>query len=359
MRKGICSLVMLLSLVLVVAGCGNGGSKEAASPDASQAPVASPSTAAESASASNGELPPPEKSKLTLRLNWKFKGEFAPFFVTKSKGIFEKYGLDVEVLEGTSSVQTLQVVSQNKDDIGVTSTVEPLQGVEKGMGVKIIASYMSRSPIQILSFSDNPIATPKDLEGKTLATSISSTFTNVYDQFLSVNGVDGSKVKLVKVETGARNTLFLNKEVDGVAVFSTNEYPMFEQKLGEKLTPLYTADFGFDIAGLTLVASDKFLQDNPNTTKRLLAALSEGFQYTFDHPEEAAQIAKGIFPDTVDEKLTVEQIKRTAELAIFGDKPIGWLNEDNLKNTADVLTNSGMLKAAPNPSDYYTNEFFQ
>ncbi|MBP1977625.1 ABC transporter substrate-binding protein [Cohnella thailandensis] len=357
MRKAFCSLVVLLSLVLVFVGCGNGETKETSRSETSQAPSASPSS--ESATASTGELPPPEKSKLTLRLNWKFKGEFAPFFVTKSKGIFEKYGLDVDVLEGTSSVQTLQVVSQNKDDIGVTSTVEPLQGVEKGMGVKIIASYMSRSPIQILSFSDNPINTPKDLEGKTLATSISSTFTNVYDQFLSVNGVDASKVKLVKVETGARNTLFLNKEVDGVAVFSTNEYPMFEEKLGQKLTPLYMADFGFDIAGLTLVASDKFLQDNPNATKRLLAALAEGFRYTFDHPEEAARIAKGIFPDTVDEKLTAEQIKRTAELAIFGDKPIGWLDEDNLKKTAEVLANSGMLKEAPNPSDYYTNGFFQ
>src|SRR5690606_4490880 len=108
-------------------------------------------------------LPAPEKKKLTLRLNWKFKGEFAPFYVTKEKGIFEKYGLDVDVLEGSGSVAVLQVIAENREEIGVTSAVEPIQGVELGMPVKIIASYMSKSPIMILSHADTPVRSPKDL----------------------------------------------------------------------------------------------------------------------------------------------------------------------------------------------------
>lgn len=351
MRKWMMTSAVILVIFLFGSACGNSGSTGGG---ANQQSTTS-SEPVVNTDAPSLEL---EKKKITIRLNWKFKGEFTPFYVTKEKGIFEKYGLEVEVLEGTSSVQTLQVVSQNKDDIGVTSTVEPIQGVEKGMGVTMIASYMSRSPIMILSYGDKPIRTPKDLEGKTLATSISSTFTSVYDKFLEVNGVDSSKVKTVKVETGARNTLFLNREVDGVAVFSTNEYPMFEQKQGEKLETLYMADYGFDIAGLTLVAGNQFLKDNPNTTKALLAAVNEGFNYTIEHPEESAAIMKRLFPDTVDEALTAEQIKRTGELAIFDDKPFGFINETNISQTIDVLYNSGMIKTKKQAVDYYTNDYF-
>lgn len=369
MRKTLGWMFSLLLLAVSVSACGQGsGSGGSASPSpssnatagaASGSPDASVSASPDASGASDVNMPPPEKTKLTIRLNWKFKGEFTPFYVTKQKGLFEKYGLDVDVLEGTSSVQTLQVLSQNAEEIGVTSTVEPIQGIEKGMPVKMIASYMSRSPMVILSYPDNPVKAPKDLEGKSIASSVSSTFTNVYDKFLEKNGVDKSKVKLVKVETGARNTLFLNREVDAIAVFSTNEYPMFESKLGTELVPLYTADYGFDLAGLTLTAGTKFLEENPNTAKRVLAALNEGFAYTIQHPEEAAQMMKGLFPDTVDEALTVEQIKRTGELAVLKDKPFGWISEDNIAKTVDVLYNSGLIKKKLATGDYFTNQYFE
>ncbi|MGO4372387.1 ABC transporter substrate-binding protein [Paenibacillus sp. 2TAB19] len=341
----------LLAVTLVATACGGNSGNE-------PKPAATNPAAAEVSADENGiTIGAPEKTKVTLRLNWKFKGEFAPFFVTKEKGIFEKYGLDVEVLEGTSSVQTLQVLSQNKEDIGVMSTAEPMQGIEQGMPVKIIASYMSRSPIILLSYPDNPIKTPADLEGKSIASSISSTFTSLYDKFIEHNGVDGSKVKLVKMETGARNTAFLNKEVDAVAVFSTNEFPMFNKKLGIELQPMYLADYGFDVAGLTLAANNKFLADNPNTAKRFLAAVNEGFKYTIDNPEEAAAIAKKLFPDTVDEELTVMQIQRTGELAVLEGKPFGWVSEENITHTSSVLFESGLIKKQLPATDYFTNEY--
>jgi ABC-type nitrate/sulfonate/bicarbonate transport system substrate-binding protein len=346
-RFGLSAL--MIAATLIVSAC---GSKEAAVATSTSTPL--PSTA----SATGINIPAPEKTKVTLRLNWKFKGEFTPFFITKEKGIFEKYGLDVDVLEGTSSVQTMQVISQNKDDVGVTSTVEPMQGIEKGMPVKVIASYMARSPIIILSHPDNPIQSPKDLEGKKLAASTSSTFTSVYEKFLQHNKVDAGKVQLIKLETGARNALFLNKEVDGVAVFSTNELPMFEKKLNMKLVPMYMADYGFDISGLTLIAGNKFLESNPNTAKRLLAAIDEGFRYTVANPEESAKIIKGIFPDTVDEALTVEQIIRTGELAVFKDNPYGWVNNVNIEATAKVLQESGLIEQKLDTANYFTNEYF-
>ncbi len=319
-----------------------------------------PATSESSSSQEKGttiEIPEPEKTDLTLRLNWKFKGEFTPFFVAKEKGYFEKYGLNVEVLEGNGSSQVMQVISQQNDDFGVTSTVEPSQGLAEGMPVQMIASYMNHSPIMILSHPDQPVKTPKDLEGKKIAMSTASTFTNVYDKFLEVNGVDAAKVESVKLESSARNVTFLNKDVDAVAVFSTNEYPVFEKELGVELQPLYLGDFGYDLSGLTLVSNTKFLKENPNATKRFLAAINEAFQYTIENPEESASIVKGLFPETVDEEIVIEQINRTAELADPSGNAYGWISEENIENTLNILEESGLLSVRKELDEYFTNEY--
>ncbi|MCR2805693.1 ABC transporter substrate-binding protein [Paenibacillus soyae] len=348
-------LAILLIVAMTVAGCAGGGG---ATNNGQAATGTVPSGAA---NANDGiDLPPAEKKSITLRLNWKFKGEFAPFFVTKEKGIFEKYGLDVDVLEGSGSVAVLQVVAENREEIGVTSAVEPIQGVELGMPVKIIASYMSKSPIMILSHADTPVRSPKDLEGKKLVSSSGSTFSSIYERFLEHNGTDYNKVEHMMVETSARNTLFLNKDADAVAVFSTNEYPLFEKTLGEELVPLYLADYGFDLTGLSLIANDKFLQDNPNTVKRFLAAVNEGMAYSMEHPEEAASIAKELFPEVVDEEIVIEQIKRTGELALRPEgKPFGWTDGDKMNGMVDLMLESELIEGRKSVEQYFTNDYFE
>lgn len=351
MRNLLKSMVLVLCLVLLVTACGNNNEPAASSSSAASPAAASPSEAAVT------DLPPPEKTKLVMRLNWKIKGEFVPFIVAKENGIFKKYGLDVDVFEGAGSVKTMQSVAQGTDDFGVTSSIEPMQGIEQGIKIKMIASYMTKSPLLVISYPDNPIKSPKDMEGKKVGTSANSVFAAIFDKLVSTNDADPSKAELVKVDDAAKNNLFMSKELDGIEVFATNEYPFFEDKLGIKLETMYTADFGFDIAGLMLIASDEFLAANPNTTKRFIAAVSEGYRYSFEHPEEAAAIAKKVFPEAIDEKLTIEQIKRTHELADFTGKPYGWIDESNLDTTASGLLATGLIESKKDISEYYTNEY--
>lgn len=306
-----------------------------------------------------GEIGEPEAEDVTLRLNWRFKGEFVPFFMAQEKGFFADYGLNVEVLEGNGSTNTMQTVAQGQDDFGITSTVEPTQGVGEGMPITMIASYMNRSPIMIASHSDTPVEEPKDLEGKSIAMAIASTFTNVFPHFLETNGVDGSFVELVQVEASARNGLFLNEEVDAVAIFSTNEYPIFEKELGIELTPLFLADYGFDLAGLTVIGNDRFLNENPNTTARFLAAIDEAFEYTFSNKEEAVELSAKLFPDAVDKEVTLMQLGLLEEITLFDGVPYGWMTEENIEDTLDIVEVSDLIGEQHELDTYFTNAFLE
>ncbi len=332
----------------ILAGCGDSESAKTESTE-SDAEVATEATV--------DGIGEPETTDVTLRLNWKFKGEFAPLIMTKEKGFFEEYGLNVEVLEGNGSASVMQAVAQGQEDFGITSTVEPAQGLVEGMPIKMIASYMSRSPFLIVSHPDTPVETPKDLEGKSISISISSSLTNVFPNFLQANGVDESKVKALPVETSARNSLFLNKEVEAVAIFSTNEYPVFEQQMGVDLTPLYLADYGFDLASLTIISNDKFIEENPNTVKRFLAALNKGFEYTFDHTQEAAENSAELFPEAIDVETAKGQIERLEEIALFDGVPYGWMSSENMERTLDILEESELITERFEVERYFTNEF--
>ncbi|MFC0469187.1 ABC transporter substrate-binding protein [Halalkalibacter kiskunsagensis] len=340
-------------LMVVLAACGE---SEPATTEATSTTETETETAAETASDEIG-LGEPETTDVTLRLNWKFKGEFAPLFVTKEKGFFEKYGLNVEVLEGNGAAPVMQAVAQGQEEFGITSTVEPAQGLVEGMPIKMIASYMSRSPFLIVSHPDTPVETPKDLEGKSISISISSSLTNVFPNFLKSNGVDESKVKALPVETSARNSLFLNKDVEAVAIFSTNEYPIFEEHLGVELTPLYLADYGFDLASLTVIGNEKFMEENPNTVRRFLAALNEGFEYTFENTQEAAEISAELFPEATDVETAKGQIERLKEIALFDGVPYGWMSPENMERTLDILEESELISERYELERYFTNEF--
>ncbi|KYG30565.1 ABC transporter substrate-binding protein [Alkalihalobacillus trypoxylicola] len=346
MKRNEFFLIMISCVCLVLAACGD-DSSETTAQTSEEADLFEQETG----------IGAPEQTDVTLRLNWKFKGEFAPLFITKEKGFFEEYGLNVEVLEGNGAAQVMQGVSQGNEEFGITSTIEPAQGRVEGMPIKMIASYMSRSPFLIVSYPDNPVETPKDLEGKSISLSISSSLANVFPNFLAGNGVDESKVQSFPVETSARNALFFNKEVDAIAIFSSNEYPIFEKELGLELTPLYMADYGFDLASLTVISNEDFLEENPNTVKRFLAALDKGFAYTFENPEEAAEISVELFPDATDIETTLSQIERLEEIALFDGVPFGWMSEEKMETTLDILEESLLISERYDLADYYTNEF--
>jgi NitT/TauT family transport system substrate-binding protein len=146
--------------------------------------------------------------------------------------------------------------------------------------------------------------------------------------------------------------------VQAAEVFASNDYPKFEIKSKEKLSTLLLSDYGFDIPGLTMIANTDFLKQNPNTTKRFLAAVSEAFEYTLKNREEAVQILKKHFPDVLDVGITLAQINRTAELIeLSSTQPVGWMDEKKMQKTLNILEDTGFLTKKVDIKQYYTNEY--
>src|SRR3981081_4548598 len=109
---------------------------------------------------------------LNVRFSYKLKGEYGFFFMGQAKGAYSDVGLTVKFGEGASSEAALGGLLQGQDDLVVMPGIFAISAVQKGMPIKIIALYQPAAPTVLISHSENPVATPKGLEGKTPGTPV-------------------------------------------------------------------------------------------------------------------------------------------------------------------------------------------
>jgi NitT/TauT family transport system substrate-binding protein len=296
---------------------------------------------------------------LSLRLNWQMKGEFAPFVAGVANGYFRAEGLDVKINEGSSATQALQSVVNGSDDLAYVPAVQLIQSVNTGMPVKAVATLVKEDSMGMVAKSKVKLASPKDLEGRTVEISAASTISQIWPAFAAKNKIDLGKVKVVRVAPSARFNLLLGDQVDVLGdIFMTNEYPVLQAKVPGGLNTFRVGDYGFKIIGYTIVASDKLMSEHPDLIKHFNAAAMKAFQFAMDHPAETAAIAAKAYPLALQEATTkgqVDQLNAFLKLGtpaqLFAGSDAGW------SETLGILKETGAISEQKAPGAYYTNAF--
>ena len=85
-----------------------------------------------------GAFPAAAAEKVSLRLDWVNSGYHAIWYYGIDKGIFEKAGIDLEVLEGKGSAVTAQTVGNDSVMFGTADTAAVMGLIAQGMPIKIV-----------------------------------------------------------------------------------------------------------------------------------------------------------------------------------------------------------------------------
>src|SRR2546428_11683175 len=149
----------------------------------------------------------PQRKKATLRLNWTAKGEFTPLYVAREKGFFEEQGLDVEILEGKSGTQAVQVVGTGNDTFGFVPSIQVVQGINQGIPVKVTGTFGRVTGMCWESWPDVPLGGPKALEGRKVSISSASTLFQVWPAFAPQHKLDPARIEAGNAGPAAPNCL--------------------------------------------------------------------------------------------------------------------------------------------------------
>lgn len=194
---------------------------------------------------------------------------FLPFYYAKDTKIFDRYGLETELIQMRSDLQLAGIVSGEIDYI---PAVGPATfAVANGMPVRALA-VLYRAPLFSL-ISPPTIASIKDLEGKRVAVSrIGSDSHRFGSLMLDSGGADPKKITFIQTGSTTISLQALQQGSVNAAVLS----PPFTGMMAEK---------GFKILGrsrsliespwLGLVASRHKIDKQPEQTRNMLRAMRD------------------------------------------------------------------------------------
>jgi NitT/TauT family transport system substrate-binding protein len=214
-----------------------------------------------------------------------------PVLYAVSAGIYRKYGLTVEPMLLGSGAAAAAAVSGGSLEIGKTSTVGTILMIAKGAPFVALGSlgyYDSTKPnYALLVPTDAPIKTPKDLEGKTLASlSLFDQNSIATSMYLDNNGVDRSTIKYAEIPPSAALAAMEAKRLDGVTVFE----PFFSSMVatGKVRAMAYPYDaIAKRFPDTLMFANTAWVNEHKDLVDRFLKATAEAAAYVAGHEKES------------------------------------------------------------------------
>jgi len=298
--------------------------------------------------------------KLTVRFTWKLKGEYAPLFVALDKGYYRAEGLDVDLAEGSGAQIVLKLLASGNEKFGYGPAVSAAQAVSQGLPLKVVALYQTKAPMGVISFPEVPLKSPKDLEGKRLAISVGETLGDMLLPFTRINNVDIAKIQQIQMDASARTTQFLTRKIDVMSVYLSNELPQIEKRAGVTFNILKVSDFGLNLLGASLIVSNAFAEQKPETVKKLLRATARGYRDAMANPKDAAKAMAKYMKVPEDPEVLDRQVEATVVSTNAPQgKPIGWQEDADWQANLTLLKETGGLSDLKPLSAYYTNEYLQ
>jgi ABC-type nitrate/sulfonate/bicarbonate transport system substrate-binding protein len=210
-RRGVLFLASIGAFAVAVAGSAN-------------AHTASPSAVKAKA--------PLETDTLRVVLTFTPGGHDTDLIAPKALGYFKQEGLDVKVIVPGQTGDAQKLVGTGRADIGVTHASGVILARAQGVPLLGIAARHQQGTNGTLILRKSGITKPKDLEGHTLSITGIPENTLMFNEFLRVNGVDKSKVRVIN--GGFTGHVLLAKDrVDGNAdAISWFESLLVNQLLG-------------------------------------------------------------------------------------------------------------------------------
>ncbi|MET0132782.1 MAG: ABC transporter substrate-binding protein [Kibdelosporangium sp.] len=298
--------------------------------------------------------------KVKLTLNWYPYGEHAPFYYGKSQKIFEKHGIDLEILAGQGSQKTIQATAAGQTDFGWADTPALLAGVGQGMKVKSVGVFLQTSPASVQFFSDKNISSPADLKGKNIASTAGDALSKTFPAFLKVNGLTDADVKLTNVDGAGKMAAVLGGQTDALLGFATDQGPTIQERGKKPVSYLKFAEHGLNFFSNGLLTSQKNLEDKKDLVTRMVAASSEAWTAAQGNVGAAVEAMKGASEQLPSVAVLTEQFGATVKLlhtdATNGKAP-GVNDEADWRKTIQVFADAGVIPKAQEPSAYWDVSF--
>lgn len=219
-------------------------------------------------------LDPPQKVKMAYVPIMKF----ATAYVAADRGIFKKYGLDVDLEKVKSGTEAIAFLTQGSVDVGGIAIVTSLwNSWNRGLDIRIIApgglEPMKDSPTDLLVSTKSPVKTLADLKGKKIGAAGGP---GSGGEYLVAKALERAHltirdVNLVNVGNPDIPAALASGSVDAALAGP----PFSAQALTSGAAKVLANDLTPGLMTVAFVGSGKFIKERPEVAKRFVLAMTE------------------------------------------------------------------------------------
>ena len=298
--------------------------------------------------------------KITFVLDWTPNTNHTGLYVAMEKGYFEDAGIEVEVVQPPEDGAEVLVAS-GKAQFGVSflDYIAPALIGDEPLGISAVAAIIQHNTSGIVSRKGEGMDTPKGLEGHKYATWDLPVEKATIRQVMEADGGDFEKVELIPSTVTDEVSALQSKSVDAIWIFYA--WAGIACELADLDTDYFAfADIDpvFDFYTPVIIANNEFLENDPETAKAFMAALSHGYEDAIADPEGAAEILINAAPELKDSKdLVVESQKYLAEQYQADAERWGEFDEGRWSAFYSWLNENQLLEGEIDPEAGFTNDF--
>lgn len=293
---------------------------------------------------------------VNFALNYLVGGPATGFIYANKLGLYQRAGLDVSIQEGRGSSTTAQLVATGGADIGYAESSAVMQVKAKGAPITMFSAIYPINSMAIIALKDGPIKTAADIKGKRLAVTLGTSQAILLDPILKKIGLTQDDVQLMNIDSSAMAPVLLQGRVDAILGGATVHSNLI-RNAGKDVNEMLYADLGVNLVGLTLVARDDRLKENPELFKKFAEASIEGWAAARDNPDAAADAVVEAFP-AVKKDSILKEFKTAARFLCGGGSPrMGMATDANWQQTWTLMTQYLGLPADLPASAYYSQDY--
>ncbi len=255
------------------------------------------------------------QTPLKFQLDWRFEGPAALFLASQAKGYYKAAGLDVTIDGGNGSGGTVTRVAGGTYDMGFADMAALMEFHANNPDApnKPVAVMMvyNNTPAAVLALKKSGISKPADLSGRKLGAPGFDAGRKAFPIFAKANNISG--VQWTSMDPPLRETMLVRGEVEAITGFSFTSLLNLEAR-GVKTEDIVVLPYpahGVKLYGNAIIASPKFMKENPAAVKAFLSAFVKGAKEVIANPDPAIDYVKAR-----DGIINVDLEKRRLRMAI-------------------------------------------
>ena len=220
--------------------------------------------------------------------------------------------------------------------------------------MKLVAMLYARPPHAVYVLKGSGIASPKDLEGKTLADTAFSSVPKLFATYAKAAGFDASKTKWVTANNDALPGMLSAGRVDGIGQFTVGEPLLAIAAAPKEVLGLPYADAGLDSSSASSPPMKRFGQSRARSPLR--PRDSGRPQGRDGQSARAGEIMHRRHPE-IDLRIAIQETEKVRQLAQQPNAALGSIDPARVQKTIDVVGSAFELKSRVATADVYAPGF--